>query len=263
MSDIATSAGFWNRGISRRRWIRHLAWVTPGYAGVHARWIEPDWLAVRTYRLNPKPTIRIAHFTDIHHRGDEGRIRDVVGRVNRLNPDFAVFTGDLVEEAPMFAPALDILSTIRCPLYGIAGNHDHWAKVDFRLAKAAFAKTGGGWLKDEAKLAANGRVRLLALDRLPALAEPADGVMNLVLMHYPAWADRLPYRADLLLAGHSHGGQVRIPFYGALVKPHDVGRYEMGWYDTPAGRLYVNSGIGSLQVDFRFNCRPELAVFEV
>lgn len=263
MKDAATSPGLLKRGISRRRWIGHLAWALPGYAGVHARWVEPDWLAVRQYRLNPNPTLRIAHFTDVHHRGDEGRLRDVVRTVESLKPDLAVFTGDLVEEAPMFAPALEILSTIRCPLYGIAGNHDYWAKVDFRLAREAFAKTGGAWLKDRAQVVGNGKIRLLALDHLPAMAQPRPGVFNLVLMHYPAWADRLPYRADLLLAGHSHGGQVRIPFYGAVVKPHDVGRYEMGWYDTPSGRMYVNSGIGSLHVDFRFNCRPEVALLEV
>jgi uncharacterized protein len=249
--------------MSRRRWLWNVAWATPMGMGAHARWIEPDWLSVRTHRLNPNPTLRIAHFTDIHHRGDEARLREVVRTVDTLKPDFAVFTGDLVEEADMFAPALEILATLRCPLYGIAGNHDYWARVDFGLARTALARTGGAWLKDTALDVGNGRVRLLALDRLPAVAKPRDGVFNLVLMHYPVWADRLPYKADLLLAGHSHGGQVRIPFYGALVKPHDVGRYELGWYDTPAGRLYVNPGIGSLKVDFRFNCRPEVTLFEI
>ena len=249
--------------MSRRRWLWNLAWATPMGLGAHARWIEPDWLSVRTYRLTPNPTLRIAHFTDIHHRGDEARLREVVRTVESLKPNFAVFTGDLVEKADMFAPALEILSKLRCPLYGIAGNHDYWARVDFSLARAALARTGGAWLKDTSAKVANGKVRLLALDRLPAVAKPRDGAFNLVLMHYPVWADRLPYRADLLLAGHSHGGQVRIPFYGALVKPHDVGRYELGWYDTPAGRLYVNPGIGSLKVDFRFNCRPEVTLFEI
>ena len=77
------------------------------------------------------------------------------------------------------------------------------------------------------------------------------------------WADRLPFASDLVLAGHSHGGQVRLPWLGALVRPQHVGPYEMGWYSTPAGPLYVNPGIGCLGFDVRFNCRPEVAVFEV
>lgn len=249
--------------MSRRRWLVGGAVLLPGYAGVHARWLEPDWLVVRRHRLSPKPKVTFAHFTDVHHRGDADRLREVVRTVDALKPDFAVFTGDLVETADMFQPALEILSGMRCPLFGIAGNHDYWARVDFRLARAAFSRTGGAWLKDESREVAGGRIRLLALDHLPALSHPMEGRFNITLMHYPAWADRLGYRADLLLAGHSHGGQVRIPFYGAVVKPQHVGRYEMGWYDTPSGRLYVNPGIGSLQVDFRFNCPPEISLFEV
>jgi predicted MPP superfamily phosphohydrolase len=225
--------------------------------------LEPQWLAVRRHRVGTSHGLRIAHFTDIHHRGDEGRLRDVVDTVNRLKPDLAVFTGDMVEDARFFGPALEILTGIHCPLYGIAGNHDYWARADFRLARKAFARTGGAWLKDESAVAAGGRVRLLAVDRLPAEPLPRVGAFNLVLMHYPVWADRLGFTADLLLAGHSHGGQVRIPFYGSLVKPHDVGPYELGWYDTPSGRLYVNPGIGCLRFDVRFNCRPEVTVFEV
>ena len=74
-------------------------------------------------------------------------------------------------------------------------------------------------------------------------------------------ADRLgEARFDLILAGHSHGGQVRLPFYGALVLPWGVGRYDLGLFDTPGGPLYVNAGIGTYYFPYRFNCRPEVAV---
>lgn len=249
--------------LTRRRWLGRMLLAAPGLGGLHATQVEPRWLAVRTHRVNPKPTLRIAHFTDVHYRGDAARLREVVSTVESLRPDLAVFTGDLVEDARYFEPAVDILSRMVCPLYGIAGNHDHWARVDFGIARRGFAATGGAWLKDQTLRAAGGRIRLLALDRLSGQLKPEQGVFNLTLMHYPIWADRLGYKSDLLLAGHSHGGQVRIPFYGALVRPHDVGPYELGWYDTPAGRLYVNPGIGCLRFDVRFNCRPEVTLFEI
>ena len=67
-----------------------------------------------------------------------------------------------------------------------------------------------------------------------------------------------------MLAGHSHGGQVRIPFYGAPAVPFAVDEYDLGRFQTPAGPLYVNPGIGYLSgFAFRFNCRPEITVIEI
>lgn len=219
----------------------------------------------RQHRINPRPNLRVVHFTDVHYRGDEGRLQDVVDAINGLHPDVVVFTGDLVEEARHLASALDVLSGVRAPLYGIPGNQDHGARADFAAARRAFAATGGRWLQDESTTAAGGRLCITRLDRLgpAAMARPAGSAFHVVLMHYPTWADRLSFAADLMLAGHSHGGQVRLPLVGALVRPHGVGPYELGWYATRAGPLYVNPGIGCLGFNVRLNCRPELAVFEI
>jgi predicted MPP superfamily phosphohydrolase len=84
------------------------------------------------------------------------------------------------------------------------------------------------------------------------------------MLHYPAWAKRMgSARFDLLLAGHSHGGQVRLPGIGAVLLPFGVDEYDLGWFKTPAGPLYVNPGIGWFPVPIRFNCRPEITVFEI
>lgn len=63
-----------------------------------------------------------------------------------------------------------------------------------------------------------------------------------------------------MMAGHSHGGQVRLPFYGAPILPWGVGRYDLGYFETKAGPRYVNAGIGTYYFPFRFNCRPELTL---
>jgi uncharacterized protein len=82
-----------------------------------------------------------------------------------------------------------------------------------------------------------------------------------LLIHYPIQADRLDGRRyDLILAGHSHVGQLRLPFYGALVLPYGVGRHQQGRFDSLGGPLYVNAGVGTYMFPVRFNCRPEITV---
>lgn len=93
---------------------------------------------------------------------------------------------------------------------------------------------------------------------------PKPGVKNILLAHYPIWCEKVaPNRYDLMLSGHSHGGQVRIPFYGGVTIPYGVGPYELGYYDTPSGPLYVGAGIGYFYLNFRFRCRPEITLVEI
>ena len=66
-----------------------------------------------------------------------------------------------------------------------------------------------------------------------------------------------------MLAGHSHGGQVRIPFYGPIMVPFWVDEFDLGRFETASGTLYVNPGIGWFPVPIRFNCRPEITVIEI
>jgi predicted MPP superfamily phosphohydrolase len=68
---------------------------------------------------------------------------------------------------------------------------------------------------------------------------------------------------DLILSGHSHGGQVRLPILGALIVPIGVDGYEKGWYFTPAGWLHVSSGLGTFFLPTRFFCRPEITLVEI
>ena len=253
------------KSLSRRRFLRRALWTAPLLGATEAFGVEPHWLAIKTVSLAKGPVRhRFVQFTDVHHKGDADYLQRVVAEINRLAPDFVCFTGDLVEQAEFVAPALEILREIRAPLYGIPGNHDHWSGADFRPAHAMFAATGGAWLPDRQLTIRNGAINLIGLDRLPAQFKTTDDRFNLLLVHYPEWADRLNgLRCDLILAGHSHGGQVRLPFIGALITPTQTGGYEMGRFETPGGPLYVNPGIGTFHLNVRFNCRPELTVFEI
>ena len=254
-----------SRKLKRRHFLGLMAGAIPAMAGTDAWLVEPEWLAIRRLRVGAGPVWqRFVHFTDVHFRGDVDYLNRVVAQINRLAPDFACFTGDLIEDAEFFEPAVELLRGIRAPLFGIPGNHDHWSRADFRPARRAFAANGGAWLQNQQVMLAEGNIILTGADRLPCPVVARREAFNLLLMHYPLWAEYLQgARFDLLLAGHSHGGQVRIPGVGALIKPSLTGRYDLGAFETPAGPLYVNPGIGTFHLNVRFNCRPELTLFEL
>lgn len=233
-----------------------------------AKWIEPTWLRVRRLRIgNGQPTIRLVHFSDLHYKGDRSYAESVVKTINSFSPDLVCFTGDIMEQARFLPEALEILSGIKSPMYGVPGNHDYWSGASFEVIGQCFRATGGDWLLDEQRAVAGGKINLVGItcrgfyDALPPLNPDTK---NILLMHYPAWIKRQGDRKfDLALAGHSHGGQVRIPFYGALILPFGVDQYDLGLFQTQSGPLYVNPGIGWFYVDVRFNCRPEVTVIEV
>ena len=255
--------------LNRRKFLITALLAVPGLALADARLIEPTWLKVRHVALDgPKAGCRCAHFSDIHHKGDREYLQTVVSRINSLAPDFVCFTGDLMEEAKYLPETLEILSGIKSPLFGVPGNHDYWSRAPFAPVRKCFAATGGAWLMNECREIAGGKINLIGItfNHPASLLQPSKPeVKNILLMHYPAWVKRLGGpKLDLILAGHSHGGQVRIPFYGPMLVPFDVDEYDMGLFQTAAGPLYVNPGIGYLHgLNFRFNCRPEITVFEV
>jgi uncharacterized protein len=254
--------------VSRRRFLIAALLSAPLLAVADARWVEPKWLKTRRLRLGSgKPSHRLVHFTDLHHKGDGDLARSVVRKINALSPDFVCFTGDIIEEGTHLPEALEILSGIKSPLYGVPGNHDYWSKVPFDGIAKCFAGTGGGWLLDQQAVTHDGRINIIGAKCTSAKQPrvPANSRMkNVFLMHYPAWVKTLgPEKYDLILAGHSHGGQVRLPFYGPVMLPFGVDEYDLGLFQTNSGPLYVNPGIGWFPVPIRFRCRPEITVVEI
>jgi uncharacterized protein len=256
-----------NGKISRRKFVTlSILAATPAAIGADAYLVEPQWLKVKTVRISQTPTKRLVHITDIHHKGDTDYLESVVRTVNRLSPDVVCFTGDLIERARYLREALECLSKINAPIYGVPGNHDYWSQCNFKLIRECFENTGGAWLVDKQTEPSELNFTGASCHNWRAKVHaPVSGGKNIMLMHYPMFVKRLsPHKFDLILAGHSHGGQVRLPFIGPLQLPLGVGPYDMGLFQTASGPLYVNPGIGYLaNTSVRFNCRPEVTLFEV
>ncbi len=255
--------------ISRRKFILAALLATPCAVLGDAWLVEPAGVMIRRLRIGKAPALdRLVHFTDLHHKGDRDHLQSVVGKINSLAPDFVCFTGDLLEDWKFLPETLAILSGIKAPMFGVPGNRDYLSGMSFEPVKKCFAATGGAWLLDERRELANGRINLIGItcrDGGEARLALKSQARNILLMHYPAWAKKLSdQKLDLMLAGHSHGGQVRIPFYGSLILPSLVDEYDLGLFQTKSGPLHVNPGIGYLyHYSFRFNCRPEITVIEV
>ena len=248
--------------ISRRNFLRIAVYSTPALCLADTFLIEPEWIAVRRISLSPDPAIRLAHFTDLHYKGDRGYLNKVVERINGYSPDIVCFTGDIVEDSAYLDEALDCLARIQPPMYGVPGNWDYLSQAPTKPIAECFESTGGAWLKNTTEEYKG--CQIVGMDnREPDASDEADIGKRILLTHYPTDADLLPDRYDIVLAGHSHGGQCRLPFYGSLIVPDLVGPYDRGLFETKGGPLYVNPGIGTFQLPVRFLCRPEITLIEV
>jgi predicted MPP superfamily phosphohydrolase len=256
--------------ISKRRAIAFALLSVPLallFCVLYARFWEAEWLRIRRLRVDTLASLRIVHFSDLHFKGDERYLGKVVRTINAQDVDAVCFTGDLVESPPYLADCLRMLETVRHPLYAVPGNHEYWSGVDLRRIDASLRKTGGGLLIN-ASVRLNEDFSLVGLDDLVAgrpdverAFEGTTGTRRVVLFHAPATVDLLRDRQfALALSGHSHGGQVRLPFRGALLLPQRVGRYDRGLYRTHGGPLYVTTGVGTFGLKMRFCCRPEIVV---
>jgi predicted MPP superfamily phosphohydrolase len=249
--------------ITRRKFLGLSALALPAAMGADSSAFETTTLRVTKLRRGPGEC-RFVHFTDFHYKGDVDYAAEFVRTINELAPDFVCFTGDLVEEAKFAPAAFEFIRQIKAPVYGIPGNHDYQSGVAFSDFAGAFGATGGGWLPDRTALIEEHNLELVGFGRrsVHAFTEP-QAARQILLMHYPQMANGLGRRFDLILAGHSHGGQIRLPLLGALVLPKGVRPYEHGFYETPGGPLYVNAGIGTYRIPFRWNCQPELTLVTI
>jgi len=249
--------------ITRRKFLGLGALALPAVLGADSAAFETTALRVTKLQHGPG-NCRFVHFSDFHYKGDAEYAAEVVSTINQLAPDFVCFTGDLVEEARFAPEAFDFIRQIKSPVYGVPGNHDFQSGVAPSSFADAFSATGGAWLADGSAVLDAHDLELVSFGRrsVHASKEP-QAERQILLLHYPQLAHGLERRYDLILAGHSHGGQIRLPIFGALVLPKGVGPYDHGYYETPGGPLYVNAGIGTYRIPFRWNCPPELTLITI
>jgi predicted MPP superfamily phosphohydrolase len=271
--------------ISRRRLLITAATTTLACVGTplaaygYGRGLEAEWISVERIKVPVKglPTalegFRIVQMSDFHifPFTTPQFAQKCVDAANALNPDAVVLTGDYVmdTEDSIFDLA-PVLQTIKAKhgAFAILGNHDYW-KVT-KVVLAGLALGGVRILVNDAAIISVGSANLLLAglddhwggrpDIGKTMTTWQEGMTSILLVHEPDVA-RI-YSGDgrfaLQLSGHSHGGQIRIPFYGPLWLPPYAQQFDMGLYRVNDMHLYVNRGIGCIKEPVRLNCRPEI-----
>jgi hypothetical protein len=250
--------------------------------------IEPGWLAERHLELvSPHwaaPEITIAVAADLHvgapHAGLVMLDRLVAG-INAAHPDLIVLPGDFVIRGVLggesIAPEVTAqhLAKLTAPLgvFATLGNHDWWFDHDGKRVRDALTSNGIRVLENESvTLSHQGKpISLIGVgddmtrhaDVQKAVRGVAKGASSIVIVHDPATLPDLPAGPSLAFAGHTHGGQVRLPLFGALITPGRAPReHAYGWVGADAGPVpaFVTAGVGTSILPLRFNCRPEYLI---
>ena len=274
--------------ISRRKFIRLAA--TSGVAALAAdtTLLEPN----RPRIVRQETTLRrwparlegftIALLSDFHYDPyfSVHPLRSAIGMVNGLRPDLIALTGDFVsiswfgdpaEAASAAEPCAQLLRQMRAPygVWAVMGNHDAFTdpdRVTDSLRSAGIQVLSNQSVpieRDGARFWLSGIDDVLGgtADLDATLQDVPANEAVVLLAHEPDYADTVArYAVDLQLSGHSHGGQVRLPFIPPLFLPPLANKYVWGAYQIGPLALYTNAGLGTVNLPIRMNCPPEITV---
>jgi uncharacterized protein len=276
---------------SRRLFLKRIfssvvgAFLASAIGYYYAKYIEPKMIRITKHtiqhRLIPKSfnSIKIAQFSDTHLGPffSTEQLIDVVQKINEAKPDIVLFTGDLLDEPnkyPFPETIPPILSQIHAPLgkFCIYGNHDHGG-YGTEIYKNIMEQSGFTLLVNNFSILSRDEdnIAIAGLDDA-MLGKPdfshtfstlsPETVFTILLVHEPDVAPQSAHHgAHIQLSGHSHGGQIQVPFMGPIITPPLGTIYYEGTHTIENLTLYVNRGLGTTRLPFRFLAIPEISVF--
>lgn len=242
----------------------------------YVRFVEPNRLTTTELQYTSSSIsepVTVAIFADTHFGFlyDLENFQKFIDRVNENPPDILLFAGDLIDNLNEYHGDTSLISQKLQELnanvgkFAVFGNHDYGGGAEHRYEQIM---NDGGFrvLKNEMVSFSQYNLRLIGIDDLligygdPDIAFQASSDMyNLVLCHEPDVVDHLDgSHTNYMVAGHTHGGQFRIPFYTQQFLPSYGETYIKGEYQVNGTTLYVNAGLGTTKIPVRFRSVPEL-----
>jgi predicted MPP superfamily phosphohydrolase len=277
--------------LTRRRFLGGLTLAGLGGAA-YVHWGEPHWLAVGRHEVavskTPKKSpLRILQMSDFHSSSfvSLGHIAHAVRLALSLQPDLICLTGDFVtasdSQVEGLAKTLAPLAQ-SAPTFACLGNHDGgwWTKfhggfTDTQVIEAMLKEAGVTLLHNARRdisvrdwrltLAGVGDLWSAAMNPGAAFAPPlaSDSEATVLMSHNPDTKTALKYFPwDLLLCGHTHGGQFRLPFIGTPFAPVQDKKFVQGLHRWEGRWVHITRGVGNLH-GLRFNCRPEVSLLSL
>jgi len=249
-----------------------------------AFWIEKAFIELKEYSLPRKQgrvgKLKIMQISDLHLESINRQLKRLARKVNGLAPDLLFITGDSIDKAanlPILGEFLQLLS-LDIRKVAILGNHEHWCGIDLIELKSLYKIHNCDLLINEAiQYSVSGKTVLVSgtddyiggnADFVKTLLQYKPSDYHIVLNHCPEYSTEIisaledHMTPDLILSGHTHGGQVNVLGF-APFRPRGSGRYLKGWYDLGKTKLYVSKGVGTSIVPIRFGARAEAAVFSI
>ncbi len=266
------------RGRSRGRTVLILAvFLLAGLYG-YGRFIEPyrisvtrEEITIEGYFRSPG-AVRIVFLADLHIIEAGRRERRLLEMVRELDPDLILIAGDFIKTGADPGETIAAAGRLRAPLgvYGVVGNIDISHRRSRRLLQGLEA-AGVEILRDRRRRIRAGELEfdLVGFDLNPSpeevekvFAGREGGYPQIVLAHWPYLLDILtPHQPELILCGHTHGGQVRLPVFGSFLARLLAGtHYDQGLFTVLGSRVYVTRGVGMTTHQIRLFCPPEIVL---
>lgn len=259
----------------------------------YAKYIEPHWIKIKIIPIEieasaqPTKTLRIAHLSDLHYSNDVSLeyLENAFRETTNQKPDIICLTGDYISDHLInhedYSKALRILSG-SAPTFACPGNHDGgiWAGErggypDLKVVKELMTQSGVVFLENEvSEIQVNGASVMIGgvgdiwagrfdAELIKDKMNNSNSDILVLLSHNPDSKTKLrEIKRDILLCGHTHGGQFSLPIIGTPFAPIRDMKYVNGLHEYDGGRVYVTPGIGNLH-GVRFNCRPEISVLDI
>lgn len=254
---------------------------------LYSRYIGTTGLITKEYKViadieESYDGLKIVHFSDLHYGRilTEKRLNNLIDEINLIKPDIVVFTGDLIDQdAVLNNDDLNVLtkkiSSIKAKLnkYAILGNDDY--NYDKEKIKTIFKNSDFIVLENESDIIYNenndkifiGGIDTNNIDSYNSTFDNINDInYKIIIMHAPDYTDEILKNynnINLILAGHSHNGQIRVPLIGAIFLPDNAKKYYDNYYKINETDLYISSGIGVSKYNFRLFNRPSINFYRI
>lgn len=243
--------------------------------------IEPYLLKVRNFDLNKKTNkeLKIIQISDIHLKKHFNikHLKKIVDKINNQNPDVVIFTGDLYDRYEKYHDDENLIKTLKQikakTKLAVSGNHDYY-DGNYSTYLNIMNRSDFNLLENSEKTI-NIYNKAISFIGLPDIEYNSNikipevkSNYKILLSHEPEAVNELNEKYNLILSGHSHGGQVFLYFIPIFItkflkNSNHSFKYVKDFYNTKAGKLYVNSGIGTTRIPARFGVIPNITVFHL
>ena len=259
---------------------------------IYGRYVGTMNFTTKEYTIHHKDIpkgfdgLKIVHFSDLHYNRaiNLSKVKDIVNEINLINPDIVVFTGDLIDHdvtlnTEDYQELTNVLSKINATYgkYAVLGNHDY--EVDKDKIIELYNHCNFKYLENDYDIIhdnMNEEIFIGGIGNVSYNLDDIDKTMNyfndnedisykIIIVHEPDIADKIVnnYHVNLILAGHSHNGQIRLPFIGALYTPPLSKKYYDNYYKINNTDLYISSGIGVSTINYRLFNPPSINFYRI